>query len=511
MINFMGTGDDGTARVILSDRMDGSTITRPRPGAEAEPPAAAPSGRGSRLALIAFALLCLGFAIGFLVFPTYPVYDSYYSLLWGRELLHGSLPAFEGFRYPTEHPLAIAAGAVLSIFGHVGDRMWVALMLASFLALVAGVYRLGRLAATPLVGAVAAGLLLTRFDYAFLAARGYIDVTYMAFVVWAAVLEWTRPRRGTVVLLLLAGAGLLRPEAWLLTALYWVWLAWRASWGERVKYAALAAIAPVVWVALDAAVTGDPLFSLHHTGGLAEDLGRSLPLSQLPAAVPEFLVDLVKTPVLVAAGLGLIVGVVMAPRRMVMPLALLGTGLLTFVVIGVAGASVIVRYLAIAALALMVFAAVALAGSSMLTPSRLRTGWAVASVLAVLVGAAYTAAHLDFTYFTSELRFRGEAHHDLVKVLDDPAVKAGLKCGPLTTPNHKLVPDSRWVAGLPDDRVIARANGSADRGVALVVTSRFAILKQAWTDANDDARIQLPPPGFRRVATSRFYAAYVRC
>jgi hypothetical protein len=154
---------------------------------------------------------------------------------------------------------------------------------------------------------------------------------------------------------------------------------------------------------------------------------------------------------------------------------------------------------------------VALAGSSMLTPSRLRTGWAVASVLAVLVGAAYTAAHLDFTYFTSELRFRGEAHHDLVKVLDDPAVKAGLKCGPLTTPNHKLVPDSRWVAGLPDDRVIARANGSADRGVALVVTSRFAILKQAWTDANDDARIQLPPPGFRRVATSRFYAAYVRC
>jgi len=118
---------------------------------------------------------------------------------------------------------------------------------------------------------------------------------------------------------------------------------------------------------------------------------------------------------------------------------------------------------------------------------------------------------LDFTYFTSELRFRGEAHHDLVKVLRNPAVRAGLKCGPLTTPNHKLVPDSRWVADLPDDRVIARANGSADRGVALVVTSRFAILKQAWTDANDDALIQLPPPGFKRVATSRFYGAYVRC
>src|SRR3954453_17181549 len=100
----------------------------------------------------------------------------------------------------------------------------------------------------------------------------------------------------------------------------------------------------------------------------------------------------------------------------------------------------------------------------MLTPSRLRTGWAVASVLAVLVGAAYTAAHLDFTSFTSELRFRGEAHHDLVKVLDNLAVKAGLKCGPLTTPNHKLVRDSLWGAGLPADHVEPQARAGLALG-----------------------------------------------
>ena len=50
-----------------------------------------------------------------------------------------------------------------------------------------------------------------------------------------------------------------------------------------------------------------------------------------------------------------------------------------------------------------------------------------------------------------------------------------------------------------------------DKGVAIVVTTRFAIFKHAWSDANDDARIQLPPPGFERVKTTRFYAAYVRC
>ena len=62
--------------------------------------------------------------------------------------------------------------------------------------------------------------------------------------------------------------------------------------------------------------------------------------------------------------------------------------------------------------------------------------------------------------------------------------------------------------------MIARADPDARRprrGVALVVTSRFAIFKHAWTSKSDSARIQSPPPGFRRVATSDFYAAYARC
>ena len=68
--------------------------------------------------------------------------------------------------------------------------------LATYLWLVWGIYRLGRVAFTPLIGAIAALLLLTRFDFAFLAARGYVDVPYMALVVWAAVMEASRPRRG---------------------------------------------------------------------------------------------------------------------------------------------------------------------------------------------------------------------------------------------------------------------------------------------------------------------------
>ena len=157
--------------------MEAAALTRPTRAARLRAVDAA------LLARVAFGALCLAVAIGFFVYPTYPVYDSYYALVWGHGLLHGQAPIFQGFRYPTEHPLAIAVGAVLSLFGGVADRIWVALTLAAFVALVAGVYRLGRQAATPLVGALAAGLLLTRFDYPFLAARGYVDIPYMALVV----------------------------------------------------------------------------------------------------------------------------------------------------------------------------------------------------------------------------------------------------------------------------------------------------------------------------------------
>ncbi|MEA2291220.1 MAG: hypothetical protein QOF17_240 [Solirubrobacteraceae bacterium] len=467
-----------------------------------------------RIARIAFALLCLGFAVGFLAFPTYPNYDSYYSLLWGREVVDLATPVFEGFRIPTEHPLAIAVGAILGLFGHVGDRLFVGLILASYLWLVWGVYRLARISFTAVVGGIAVLLLLTRFDFTFLAARGYIDVPYMALVVWAAVLEAARPRRGAPVLLLLAAAGLLRPEGWVLAGLYWLWLVPRATWRQRARYAALAAIGPVLWCGVDLAVTGNPLFSLLYTSGSAEDLGRSRPLSQLPSTLPEFFGLLLKVPVELLAIAGIAFAAVAVPRRMAMPFVLFASGLATFVLIGAAGASVIERYLAVAAVALIVFAGVALGGWTMLERSAARRIWAVAAIAFVIGGAAFTATRLDLGYFDNELSFRGAAHRDLASVLASAPVRRGLRCGPLTVPNHKLVPDSRWIAGLPADRVIARADPKAPRpgrGVAIVVTSRFAIFKHAWTSPSDDPRIQLPPPGFERRVTTRFYAAYVRC
>jgi hypothetical protein len=197
-----------------------------------------------------------------------------------------------------------------------------------------------------------------------------------------------------------------------------------------------------------------------------------------------------------------------------MPLVLLASGLGTFILIGLAGLSVIERYLVVAALALLVFAGVGVGGFTLLRPGRLRTGWMTVSALLLLAGAIFTATRVDVTKLTNELQFRGDAHGSLVSVLHEPAVRRALRCGPLTTPNHKLVPDSRWILDYPRDRVLARADPNGPhprRGVALYVTSRFAIFRHAFTNPVDPTSIQVPPDGWRRVATSDYVAAYARC
>ncbi|HEX8207880.1 MAG TPA: hypothetical protein VF587_17580 [Solirubrobacteraceae bacterium] len=510
--------------------MESATLTRPRPVAAPES-SAREERRTGRWPWIAFALLCAGAIWGFFAFPTYPNYDSYYSLLWGRELLDGTLPSYDAYRAPTPHPLAIALGTVLSLLGHGAERIWILLCVASFVALVAGVYKLGREAFTPLVGLIAAILVLSRLDFPFYAARGYIDIAYMALVVWAAVLEARRPRRGTSVLLMLAVAGMLRPEAWLISGLYFLWVAWPADWGTRVKFAALAALGPLVWAGSDLIVTGDPAWSLTYTSAFAEELGRNKSASGLLPSIWEFLVKLDKVQVLVGGIVGLCLAVSLVPRRSAVPGALLGIGVGTFLLVGLGGFSVIDRYLLVASMVVIVFCGVALGGWTMLREgTRARRVWAIAAALVAATGATITAIALDPDRLRRELTFRADAHPALHEVLEHPRVAEALKCGPISVPNHKLIPDVRWILDLPDGAVVARSSalrregtpsqlraarrlrGRIERGgVAIYPNTRSAVLRQALVEPSDNPFTLLPLPGYQRVAVSDYYSAYVRC
>ena len=497
--------------------MPDTTLTPPRGGTQAGGirAGAAPSARPvpwPALLLLGLGVLTLA---GFLAFPTYPNYDSYYSLVRGRELLEGGLPSFETYRAPTQHPLAVAFGAALSLAGRDADLLIVGATHASFVALVAGLYRLGRASFSPLVGLAAAVLLCTRFDFPFLAARAYVDVPYLALILWAAALEAERPRRGTPVLLLLAAAGLLRPDAWVIAGLYVLWCAPAEAWPRRIRHAALAALAPLTWAAVDLAVTGDPLFSLTHTSGLAEELGRAAEgPSEVPAAIVRFLLGLDKAPVLAAAVPGAALAVLLARRRAGVPVALFLVGIATFGLIALAGLSIVFRYLLISALMVMLFAAVLVAGFTLLPRrSRARRPWAVASGVVLLAGLAYTATHTTPATFAKELRFRGDSQRALRALLEEPAVRAARRCGPVSVPNHKLVPKVRWVLGAGPAAVPARSDRSQRRrirrGVALYATNRDTLRREGFSP--DSPLLAVPMAGFERIATNSFYAAYARC
>ena len=472
-----------------------------------------------KLELAGLAALVVVTLVGFALWPSYPNYDSIYSLVWGGELLGGNEPSFEAFRAPTQHPLAIAVAIVLYPLGGLADHAFVLLCLLSFVAVVAAVYRLGRDAFAPLVGLAAALVMLTRFDFPYLAVRGYIDVPFMALVLWAAVLEYERPRRGGVVWVLLALAGLLRPEAWALLGLYWLWMSLgpEADWPKRFRWAAYAAAPALIWVAIDFAFTGDPLYSQHATSETVATLDRGEELTELPGALAVSMTELVKPPVILAGLAGIVLAVALVPRRALMPGIVLASGIATFLAIGAAGFAVIDRYLIVAAAAFCIFAGFAIAGFAALERFRaLRLVWAAGAALVVVAVVVFTVTRtLALGEFNADLNFRADANASLDRVLSSDAVESRLAagCGPVTTPTHKIVPDVRWILDADPDEVISRSDPEYREGeeeIVVIAEGRRTLDKQAF-DGDTYATTQLPPDGSRPIARDDYYSVWSRC
>jgi hypothetical protein len=462
------------------------------------------------------ALVVAGALAVFLAFPTYPAYDSLYSLLWAQEVWDGALPGFDTYRAPTQHPLLLPVGLVLAPFGDAGARVFVALCLAGMVALVIAVYRLGRLAAGVPGGLVAAALLLTRFNFGLLASKGYLDIPYCALVAWAMALEAERPRRGGPVWWLLALAGLLRPEAWLLAGLYGLWLG-RGGILARLRALAPAVAAPALWAATDLVVTGDPLFSIHHTDALAAELQRDIPLQRLPRMTLFLLEEIVKAPLLLLAAGGALLAIRGRRRALAVPSAVALVTCATYLVIASGGLATVYRYLLLTGIGAVLLAAYALTGWAHLEPgSRLRRAWIATALVAVVAGGGYTVARLSLSGMVDALRERTEIRAELGALLHDPAAAAAQRCGPVTVPNHKLIPEVRWALGLPEGAVRARSDRTLDvsaPGLAVVVAPLYEerpALNVHEVPA-DGTAIAAAPAGQRRLAASRRFEAWGRC
>jgi hypothetical protein len=469
---------------------------------------AAPSPRVEYAVVGALAVAAV---IAWALVPTYPNYDTYYHLVWGRELFDGVKPTFTAYAAPTQHPLFLAMCAALGLLGADADRLVVLVCALSLVVLAWGTYRVGEAVFGRWPGLLGALFVGSSFAFLLYAARAYVDVPFLAIVLWAASIEARAPRRGRPVMALLAVAGLLRPEAWVLAGAYWLWCAWPRR-ALRLDLLALAVAAPLIWAGVDLWVTGDPLFSLHATSDLADELNRNRGLGDVPGSFVSFVVDAARPPVALAALAGAILAWRLGVRRSIhVVVALFGAGVFTFLATGVAGLSVLPRYLTVPVVAVCIVAGFGVLGFTTLPDGALRRWWTRAAIAAAVLGAVFVAIKAPVVNrLTAELRFIRGTHADLAAILAQPPVQRGLRCGPLTFPNYRLVPDSRWILDLPASRVGARSAKRRERGVAMFVVGRKELERFGFA-AGASPSTNVPDPGFVPVARNARYVAYASC
>jgi hypothetical protein len=332
------------------------------------------------------------------------------------------------------------------------------------------------------------------------------------------------------VLALLALAGLLRPEAWAFSGLYWLYaIGWvpspaRRRGGESARcprsqrsrremalLALLAAAAPLVWVLSDLAITGDALWSLSNTRDTAATLGRVKGIANVPEYIPRRIGEILRPPVLAAAALG---GVLswMWLRARALPGAVSGVlAVAVFAFFAALGLPINTRYAFLASAILCVFAGAGAFGWLNLgREDGRRRWWTAGAVLVVLALVAYTpaqyrTAHREIDKLARQQSIAG----DLLALVDDHAVN--LACGPVGVPNHAPIPLLALFLKTSPRNVVSLQVGHIASGVYVDPASR-AVESDYVLDPKDPvAKAVSVPPGFTETRANRSWLIFARC
>ena len=457
-------------------------------------------------------------------------YDTLYALAWGGQLSRGSRPAYEVAIAPTPHPLIELLGLILS---PLAPRAIVHVTVAlGFIALSACgwvIYRLGQQWFGRGAGALAALIFLTRVPVLSYGVRAYIDLPYVLLLLSALLLESRRRRAGEPVLILLALAGLLRPEAWAFSGLYWLYisdllperlrrLSSSATPGPRnvpprralIRLSALAAAAPLVWLLSDLLITGDLLWSLSNTRHTAEILDRKSGIANVPEYIPRRIGEILRPPVLLAAAFGGVLSLMWLRSR---ALLLAGAGILAVVVFAAfatLGLPINSRYAFLTSAILCIFAGAGVLGWRRLQPGDGRRRWWLAGACLLLVAliayapAQYRSAHRQFDELSRQHSIEG----DLVALVATHAIN--LSCGPVAVPNHAPIPLLALYLKTSPANIVSLQVGQISAGVYVDPASK-KVEEDYVLDKHDPHRAVSVPPGFTASATNRSWLIFKRC
>jgi len=497
---------------------------------------------GLERGLTAAAILAGGALLRVITGVGFANYDTLYALTWGGQLARGSTPAYDPAIAPTPHPLVELLGLVLSPFSpRAIENITVAL---GFLALAGCGWIVYALAAHwfgRAAGVLAAVIFITRVPVLSYGVRAYIDIPYLLLVLSALLLIARNPHRAGPPLALLALAGLLRPEAWVFSALYLLYVlelvpAWArrlaARWQgdvaastasadagegdrrrprrEQLGLLALAASAPAIWLLSDLAITGDILWSLKNTRHTAHTLDRTTGIANVPEYIPRRLGEILRPPVLAGGVIGLVLSLWWLRARALAPAAAGALALIVFAAFATVGLPINTRYAFGAAAIACVFAGAGVFGWSLLAREdpRRRAWIAVAAVLLIALivytPASVKSAHREMT----KLARQQSIQDDLLALVKGHEIS--LRCGPVGVPNHAPVPLLALYLEASPREIANLAVQQQQRGVYVDPASK-AVESEYVLDRKDPIVSVSVPAGFGEVAANRSWIIFERC
>jgi hypothetical protein len=464
----------------------------------------------------------------------------------GRELAHGVSPDYGAALPPTPHPLTDLLGLVTTPLGDGAITVTMVVAYASLGLIGFFVYRLGTIWFDRWIGVVAAAIVLTRAPYLSNGLRAYIDLPYIALCLGALLVEAKRPRAGWPVLALLVPAGLLRPEAWLFSGVYWLYLALspERSPGKETRKSleladtqsagligpalvrardflvsphgaslvALALAAPLLWVIFDGITTGNLLYSLTGTQETVETLKRKTGPVDLVLYGPRALGEVLQWPGMVGGFGGLVLGFAFLRRRSALGIATTLLALLAFALLACAGLAIIARYTMLAAALLSIFVALALLGWRLLDRGHpWRRRWQLFAGLVLLMFVVWLPNQWDLdSTVDTDLTNQAQIENDLTDLVDAGAFES--LCGKIAVPNHRAVP--RLAFGLeikPTEIVSASEEPVPARGYFVQPANKF-VIHNFILDPNDPTELNLEPPSdFKEVTRNESWIVYRNC
>jgi hypothetical protein len=422
------------------------------------------------LAIVATAVLAL--LLRLVYGPGNLGFDGAFSLVWGDELRRLEAPDYGAAVTPTPHPLANAVAVLASLAGDRGPGVLIALSFASYAALALVAYTVGRRGFGAAAGVAFAAIVLTRPLLVGETLQASTDIPFLALVLGGLALEQGRERRGASVLVMLALAGLLRPDAWPIAAAYAVYVLAdperRADRASALRVVALALSGPVLWLLSDLVTTGDALHSLTRTQDLAAHLERERGIAAAFRDLPTLLKTVLGAEV---TWLGIATGalaVLVAQRRARLPLALLVFGLANFLALGAAQLPLLNRYLLVPSIAVALFCAAGLGAFQWLrAPGPWRfAGIALSVVVAAVLAAGVPDARTNLRGATDHAHERRLLYADLLE-LADTARRRGLTrtCSPLQAAVYRPVPVLAYRLGVEPSKIEVVRPFRARRGL----------------------------------------------